>query len=217
MFELDFVERGRAWALVASGERSRGLTALRSAADRAAAGGLIVVEALLRHDLARLGDAKAEVDRLAGLGQQIDGALGRALAAHAGALVAGDGRELAASADRLAALGVDLLAAEAAVDASAALRVDGLRRKAAEYAGLADRLMEACGNVRSVAMPVEVDLVALTEREREVATMAARGMSNREIADVLFLSSRTVENHLQRIYDKLGISGREHLGAVLAP
>ena len=35
--------------------------------------------------------------------------------------------------------------------------------------------------------------------------MAARGLSNRKIADDLYLSTRTVENHLQRIYDKLGV------------
>ena len=215
LFELDLVERGRAWEMVATGERTRGLIALRSAADRASAAGLVVVEALLRHDLARLGDAKSEADRLAELAPRIDGALAGVLAAHAGALVSGDGHELAAVSDRFAALGADLLAAEAAVDAAAALRVAGLRRKAAEYASLAERLMESCGDVRSTAMPVELDLVALTEREREVATMAARGLSSREIANTLFLSPRTVENHLQRIYDKLGIAGREHLAEAL--
>ncbi len=49
-----------------------------------------------------------------------------------------------------------------------------------------------------------------------MATLAvARGLSNREIADHLYLSLRTVENHLQRIYDKLGVSGREQLDIAL--
>ena len=38
---------------------------------------------------------------------------------------------------------------------------------------------------------------------------------SREIADKLYLSHRTVENHLQRIYDKLGVSNRHQLAAVL--
>ena len=40
----------------------------------------------------------------------------------------------------------------------------------------------------------------MTRREREVAGLAASGESNKEIAARLFLSARTVENHLQRIY-----------------
>ncbi|WP_433192819.1 helix-turn-helix domain-containing protein [Nocardia sp. CA-107356] len=59
----------------------------------------------------------------------------------------------------------------------------------------------------------------LTRRECAIAALAADGMSNREIAVLLFISVRTVENHLQRIYTKLGIHSRLDLrgaaGAVL--
>ena len=48
-----------------------------------------------------------------------------------------------------------------------------------------------------------------------MAVLAADGLSSREIADRLYLSHRTVENHLQRIYDKLGVSNRHQLAAVL--
>ncbi|OWY60812.1 hypothetical protein B7486_67160 [cyanobacterium TDX16] len=56
----------------------------------------------------------------------------------------------------------------------------------------------------------------LTRREQEVAGLAAEGQSNQEIADRLGLSVRTVENHLQRAYEKLGIPGRDELAAALA-
>jgi len=56
----------------------------------------------------------------------------------------------------------------------------------------------------------------LTRRENEVARLAGGGLSNREIADELVVSVRTVENHLQRAYDKLGISGRDELAATLS-
>ncbi|MGW4532821.1 LuxR C-terminal-related transcriptional regulator [Nocardia sp. NPDC004340] len=49
---------------------------------------------------------------------------------------------------------------------------------------------------------------ALTEREREVAELAARGLTNKAIAEQLYLSPRTVEDHLGRILRKLGITGR---------
>jgi DNA-binding NarL/FixJ family response regulator len=55
----------------------------------------------------------------------------------------------------------------------------------------------------------------LTSREREVATLAARGLTNREIAEQLSLSPRTVENHLQHAVDKLGITARRVLDTAL--
>ena len=56
----------------------------------------------------------------------------------------------------------------------------------------------------------------LTEGERRVAELAARGMTNREVASALFLSPKTVEAHLARAYQKLGIASRAELGAVIA-
>jgi len=52
---------------------------------------------------------------------------------------------------------------------------------------------------------------ALTFREAEIADLAARGMSNRQIAEHLFISKRTVDAHLDHIYAKLGISSRVEL------
>jgi DNA-binding CsgD family transcriptional regulator len=51
----------------------------------------------------------------------------------------------------------------------------------------------------------------LTPRERAVVTLAASGLSNREVADRLFVSLRTVENHLYRAFPKLGVSSRREL------
>ena len=215
MFELDLVERGRAWALAARGERSTAVADMRVAAQRAADAGLMVAEALLRHDLVRLGEARSQQDRLGELAQLIDGELAPALADHCRAVLSGSGTALESVARRFAELGVDLVAAEAAIDAAAAHRSGGFRRRAAECDALAHRLIVACEGARSPAMRVDLEFAALTAREREVATLAARGLTNREIADNLYLSPRTVENHLQRIYDKLGVSGREQLDAAL--
>jgi DNA-binding CsgD family transcriptional regulator len=54
-------------------------------------------------------------------------------------------------------------------------------------------------------------LIGLTRREREVATLAAGGMSDRDIAATLFISVRTVESHLAACYRKLGVSSRRGL------
>jgi DNA-binding NarL/FixJ family response regulator len=53
----------------------------------------------------------------------------------------------------------------------------------------------------------------LTAREREVATLIARGRSNREIAEDLFVGVRTVEAHITRILNKLGFSSRAQIAA----
>jgi len=57
--------------------------------------------------------------------------------------------------------------------------------------------------------------VPLTAREREVALLAAAGHPSRVIAERLYLSFRTVDNHLRRIYEKLGIPGRAKLADAL--
>jgi DNA-binding CsgD family transcriptional regulator len=56
---------------------------------------------------------------------------------------------------------------------------------------------------------------ALTPSERRVARLAAEGRSNREIAQALFVTQRTVETHLQHAFQKLGIGSRTALPAEL--
>ncbi|HEV2059787.1 MAG TPA: helix-turn-helix transcriptional regulator [Solirubrobacteraceae bacterium] len=51
--------------------------------------------------------------------------------------------------------------------------------------------------------------------ERRVARLAAEGLSNREIAQALFVTTRTVEGHLTQTYMKLGVCSREQLAAAL--
>jgi ATP/maltotriose-dependent transcriptional regulator MalT len=56
----------------------------------------------------------------------------------------------------------------------------------------------------------------LSAREREVATLVATGQRNRDVAAALFLSEKTVESHLARIYDKLGVRSRAALATIMA-
>jgi ATP/maltotriose-dependent transcriptional regulator MalT len=59
-------------------------------------------------------------------------------------------------------------------------------------------------------------IAALSAREREVATLVASGMRNRDVATALFVSEKTVESHLARIYDKLGVRSRAALATIIA-
>ncbi|WP_223166875.1 helix-turn-helix domain-containing protein [Nonomuraea sp. SYSU D8015] len=55
----------------------------------------------------------------------------------------------------------------------------------------------------------------MTERERQIARLAAGGMTDQQIADELHLTTRTVSNHLYRVYFKLGAKGRHDLRFLL--
>jgi DNA-binding NarL/FixJ family response regulator len=55
--------------------------------------------------------------------------------------------------------------------------------------------------------------VLLSRREREVAVLVARGLTNREIARTLVVSERTAENHVQHILTKLGFGTRAQIAA----
>ena len=102
---------------------------------------------------------------------------------------------------------------------------------AAEVAALIARVVrlvpEAC--IESVG-PVQDDLALrrahaterpalpslLTEQEHRVASLAASGLSNKQIGTRLHLSPRTVSGHLYRVFPKLGIASRAQLGGALA-
>lgn len=59
-------------------------------------------------------------------------------------------------------------------------------------------------------------LTQLSGREREIAEMVADGLTNKEIGEALFISTRTVERHLSHIFDKLGLASRTQLSSVVA-
>ncbi|NMO53671.1 AAA family ATPase [Actinoplanes sp. TBRC 11911] len=81
-----------------------------------------------------------------------------------------------------------------------------VRLGAATWAERARRELRATGQPIGAASEP-----ALTERERLIAQLAARGLTNKEIGEELFLSARTVGAHLYRIFPKLGITSRAGL------
>jgi DNA-binding CsgD family transcriptional regulator len=57
---------------------------------------------------------------------------------------------------------------------------------------------------------------ALTASERRIADMAAEGLTNREIAQALFVTAKTVETHMGHVLQKLDVRGRGEIAAVLS-
>jgi len=120
--------------------------------------------------------------------------------------------------------------ARALVDLGTALRVARRRSDAHEPLRRAAELADACG-ARALRTRALDGLAALGDRprklmfsgaesltasERRIAELASRGSSNRDIAQDLFVSPKTVENHLGRVYVKLAIKGRRELATALA-
>jgi ATP/maltotriose-dependent transcriptional regulator MalT len=206
---------GRAWSLVAAGEIPDARALLLAAADDAQRAGHVPAAAWLLHDAARLGAEADAAPRLAALATTTDSALVAARAEHAAALVAGGSERLAEAADRFEVLGAMLLAAEAAAGGADALRRQREQRRAAALDVRSNELVALCEGARTPALALARSVVPLTDREREIALLAAAGQPSRVIAERLYLSVRTVDNHLGRIYDKLGVSSRATLAAAL--
>jgi DNA-binding CsgD family transcriptional regulator len=102
------------------------------------------------------------------------------------------------------------------VAAADAARSAGDPRGATALSGRASRLVQGCEGATTPALASAAAATQpLSEREREVALLAAGGLSSKEIAERLFLSARTVNNHLQHVYDKLGVRKRAELAQVL--
>ena len=107
------------------------------------------------------------------------------------------------------------MGAEAADAAAAAFRDAGREASARAAAARAAVLLDACEGARPPTLVGGQAVEALTRREREIAVLAASGLSSRQIAERLVVSVRTVDNHLQRAYRKLGVSRRQDLAQVL--
>jgi DNA-binding NarL/FixJ family response regulator len=190
---LGRLDRAADWAARLSEHAQRlQMPAMTAIAHRAAAllalaeGDVPVAVSRARDAVARFDETSMAVER--GRARLV---LGRALAA------AGDDRaavaELRRSERQLASLGAETFRREAA----AALRSLGSRaseRPTARASSNGD---------------------GLTPRQIEIARLVALGRSNREIAAALFLSEKTVENHLARAFAKLGVSSRAALAAAV--
>ena len=72
-------------------------------------------------------------------------------------------------------------------------------------------VLERAGGARSAT--VRLEAFGATAREREVATLLARGLSRAEMAEALVLSPHTVEDHVKSLYEKLGVASRQELVA----
>ncbi len=213
-----------------TGDAVRGRDRMRRAVEWAMTIGAVPVAAQMLPDLVEadleLGEvetAAQQVRRLSAAAKGLGDSLSRAATGYASALVAaGRGRaaspegfrEAAALADEA---GARFLAARALERLGVAtedveILADAGRRYARLPAALhEERVVTALRSAGAKGTRAAQGVGALTRREEQVSALAGRGLSDREIADRLRVSVRTVESHLARVYSKLGIAGRREL------
>jgi DNA-binding CsgD family transcriptional regulator len=211
------VARAHAWAVLGHGDPPRAQALLLDAAARLAE--MPVYDARLTYEALRAGAPPRQVSpRLQNLARRSDARLTAAYAAHAAARAAADGDALWAVTSEMEAIGALRYATEAAAHAAAAFLAAGRQDAARRAATRCHQLYEAGeGGILPVIEGLEPGATALTSRERQLVDLAARGLSNAEIADRLVLSVRTVESHLYRAMHKLGVTNRQHLPAPPGP
>jgi DNA-binding CsgD family transcriptional regulator len=211
----DYTAVSEAWVLVASQRRDAAVARLGELAEQSRTAGLVSIAVEALHLLSRIRPSAEVAAELQAVADLSDSPLFRWYADYAEQLAGGDPQRLEAACEQWAVRGYGALAVEAAAIAEA-----GYRRRDDRAAGrLAHRLTQlrgACVGFWPLWLPPPAPAAsALTRREREVCALAGAGLGNAGIAERLVLSVRTVENHLQRAYDKLGVRTRGDLAAAL--
>lgn len=193
------------------------------AVDRAVAAGTVAVEtnhfgyaSVTLHDAVRYGAAERVLPVLRDAVAKTDGcALLELLLEHTDGVVDGDADSLERCAASFLRMGARSLAADALRQRAAALVAAGEPVAGRRSALRASAVMVGNGlRPRPCASAIPDEPSA---REVEIAMLAARGRSSRQIADDAFISVRTVDNHLQAVYRKLDVDGRDELADVLEP
>ena len=205
----DEIVVGRAWALSCRGDREQARAEITAGADRAMRCGAVSTEGFLRHEAARLG--AADERRVPALLAASQGPLMRARAQFITGAARRDASILEQAASAFAALGFDLPAAESARAAARIYRGQNVAGAAIRLDRMADDSLTRCPEADTPGLHVAESGIQLTEREQDVAVLVASGLSSRDVASRLFLSVRTVDNHLRHIYTKLDITTRNEL------
>ncbi len=200
--------RAEGWALRIRNAADAGRQLLEDAASME--DDMLGLAPQLAYDALRAGaPAATQLERMAARCQS---RLVTAYAQHGSAKAAHDGAALMDTAEEMAAIGALRYAVEAASDAAVAFlsqgRVDSARRATARARQL--HVPDQGGELPPID-GLDATAVDLTRREAQLVDLAREGLSNAEIADRLVLSVRTVETHLYRGMQKLGVKDRRDL------
>jgi DNA-binding CsgD family transcriptional regulator/tetratricopeptide (TPR) repeat protein len=201
------------WAMAASGRLGEAVASVQQAAGLARERGQPTHELACIQAATQWGDA-VQAPRARELAEALSLPLADAVALHAEALMAGDGEGLLTAAAAYRTIGDRAAAADAAAQASVAFDENQRHRRGLYAAALARELADECGGLCTPALRTPMGL-KLSGRQRDVVELVVAGLSNREIAEQLVMSVRTVEGHVYRACQRVGAQSREELASII--
>jgi DNA-binding CsgD family transcriptional regulator len=201
------------WAMAASGRLAEAVATVQQAGRLARDRGQPTHELACIQAAAQWGDA-SQAARARELAEALALPLADAVASHAEALLAGDGDGLLAASAKYRGIGDRAAAADAAAQASVAFDESQQHRRGLYAAALARELADECGGLCTPALRTPTGL-KLSGRQRDVVELVVAGLSNREIAEKLVMSVRTVEGHVYRACQRVGAQSREELASII--
>ena len=204
----------RAWVAAGLGAVREAIAIVSSAAEIAAADGRFAAEVLCLQTAVQFGEHSC-APRLRELEGIVEGPRAGLAARFAAAVRDDDAAELALLSESFEEMGDRVAAVDAAALAATVYRGQELRGSALSCAGRAETLAEQCGGADTPALREARMPLPLTDREREIALLVVQGLSNRDVAERLTLSVRTVEGHIYKAMTKTGTATREELAALL--
>lgn len=208
------LELSMAWSAAAEGDLVLASRTALTAADLAADSGQVPTEIAALHAHTRFGGRRA-ASRLRVLADRQGTPAARLMAAHAEAFEQADADALETLSQEFEAAGDRLSAAGAAAQA-AQIHAHCWDHKRELAAGArAHWLSTQCDGGPLPALTAAARPLPLTERELEIARMVASGLTNRDIAERLVVSVRTIEGHLYRMSIKLDVHDRGELSRVV--
>jgi ATP/maltotriose-dependent transcriptional regulator MalT len=205
------------WAMAANGNLSEAVASAHQAERVARERGQPTHELACIQAAAQWGDTSqaARARELAReLGGELSLPLADAVALHAESLRTGNGEGLLAASEKYRGIGDRATAADAAAQASVAFDGSQQHRRALYASAVARELADECGGLSTPALRTPSGL-KLSGRQRDVIELVVAGLSNREIADKLVMSVRTVEGHVYRACQRVGAQSRDELASII--
>lgn len=201
------------WAMAASGRLGEAVEIAQQAARLARVRGQPTHELACIQAAAQWGDS-SQAARARELAGALSLPIADAVAVHEETLLAGDGEGLLAASALYRRVGDRVAAADAAAQASVAFTANQQSKRGLYAAALARELADECGGLCTPALRTPVG-IKLSGRQRDVVELVVAGRSNRQIAEKLVMSVRTVEGHVYRACQRVGAGSREELASIV--
>ncbi len=217
-------DRARAWIAALEGDLDLAAELTLVACAEAQSVSATSYALFMAYDAIRFLRPDVVLDPLADYALRMDAPLGNLLHEHAVRLARGDGRGLAEVSVRIEDAGCCQFAAEAL---ASAIDTGTLRGRELDRARHRLRRLSALFSAPTPAL-LQLDhdgtrggridpTTTLTARQLEVARLAADGLTSADIADQLYISTRTVDNHLASVFQALDVHARQELVGRISP